>query len=372
MRIRSWSALTYVASFVPLLIVLLLCGLGWQEAFARPVTFTWDYSASGAAGFVLYCGPSSGNYTTRVDVLNTVSYTIATLPEGATSFCSVTAYDATKVESPASNEVSVLVQYSPPTVNFSASPMTGTAPLSVAFSNTTTGSVTSWLWDFGDSTTSSVQSPTHIYNAAGNYTVVLTATGPGGTVSKTASTPISVGTPAAPVVSFNGSPTIGSAPLNVMFTNSTTGQVTTWAWNFGDGTTSNLKSPAHTYNSPGSYSVALTATGPGGTVTKTASSAITVSSTPAAPVVDFSASVTSGPAPLSVTFSNMTTGSVTTWAWDFGDGATSNAQSPSHTYKAEGIYRVNLTAVGPGGSASKASVTAISVGPKLRGSSRKP
>jgi len=372
MRIRSRSALTYVASFVPLSIVLLLCGLGGQDAFARSVTFAWDYTASGAAGFVLYCGPSSGNYTTRVDVLNTVSYTIATLPEGATSFCSVTAYDATKVESPASNEVSVLVQYSPPTVNFSASPMTGTAPLSVAFSNTTTGSVTSWLWDFGDSTTSSVQSPTHIYNAAGNYTVVLTATGPGGTVSKTASTPISVGTPAAPVVSFNGSPTIGSAPLNVMFTNSTTGQVTTWAWNFGDGTTSNLKSPAHTYNSPGSYSVALTATGPGGAVTKTVSSAITVSSTPAAPVVDFSASVTSGPAPLSVTFSNMTTGSVTTWAWDFGDGATSNAQSPSHTYKAEGIYRVNLTAVGPGGSASKASVTAITVGPKLRGSSRKP
>ena len=240
--------------------------------------------------------------------------------------------------------------------------------MSVAFSNTTTGSVTSWAWDFGDSTTSSVQSPTHVYNAAGNYTVVLTATGPGGTVSKTATTPISVGTPAAPVIAFNGSPTIGSAPLNVTFTNSTTGQVTTWAWNFGDGTTSTLKSPTHTYDSPGSYSVALTATGPGGTVTKTASSAITVSSTPAAPVVDFSASVTSGPAPLSVAFSNTTTGSVTTWAWDFGDGTRSNAQSPSHTYKAEGIYRVTLTAIGPGGSASKASVTAITVSPKLRGS----
>ena len=81
MRNRSWSPLTYVASFVPLSIVLLLCGLGWQEAFARPVTFTWDYSASGAAGFVLYCGPSSGNYTTRVDVLNTVAYRSAPSPK---------------------------------------------------------------------------------------------------------------------------------------------------------------------------------------------------------------------------------------------------------------------------------------------------
>ena len=262
MQIRSWSPLTYVASFAPLLIVLLLCGLGWQEAFARPVTFTWDYSTTGAAGFVLYCGPSSGKYTTRVDVLNTVTYTIATLPEGATSFCSVTAYDATKAESPHSNEVGILVQYSPPTVNFSPSPTSGAAPLSVAFSNTTAGSVTSWAWDFGDGTTSSVQSPTHVYSAAGNYTVVLTASGPGGSVSKTAATAISVGKPAAPVISFNASPTVGSAPLNVAFTNSTTGQVTTWAWNFGDGTSSTLKSPSHTYNSPGSYSVILTATGP--------------------------------------------------------------------------------------------------------------
>ena len=368
MQIRSRSALSYVASLVPLSIVLLLCGVGWQEAFARPVTFTWDYSASGAAGFMLYCGPSSGNYTTRVDVLNTVTYTIATLPEGATSFCTVTAYDATKAESPHSNEVGILVQYSPPTVNFSPSPTSGAAPLSVVFSNTTAGSVTTWAWDFGDGTTSSVQSPTHVYSAAGNYTVVFTASGPGGSVSKTAATAISVGKPAAPVISFNPSPTVGSAPLNVAFTNSTTGQVTTWAWNFGDGTTSTLKSPTHTYNSPGSYSVILTATGPGGTVTKTASSAITVSSTPAVPVVNFSASVTSGTAPLTVAFSNTTTGSVTTWAWDFGDGTSSNAQSPTHIYTVAGIYRVTLTATGPGGSASKALVTAINVAAATTGS----
>ena len=68
MRIRSRSALTYVASFVPLSIGLLLCGLGGQDAFARSVTFAWDYTTSGAAGFVLYCGPSSGNYTTAISL----------------------------------------------------------------------------------------------------------------------------------------------------------------------------------------------------------------------------------------------------------------------------------------------------------------
>src|SRR4029079_9282265 len=115
-----------------------------------------------------------------IDVLNTVSYTLATLPEGVVSFCTVTAYDATKGESSHSDEVSVFVQYSSPTVNFSANPTSGAAPLSVAFSNTTTGSVTTWAWYFGDGTTSSVKSPVHVYGVAGNYKVVLTATGPGG------------------------------------------------------------------------------------------------------------------------------------------------------------------------------------------------
>jgi PKD repeat protein len=110
----------------------------------------------------------------------------------------------------------------------------------------------------------------------------LTATGAGGTASKTAATAINVAAPTLPVVNFSASPGSGTAPLNVAFANTTTGQVTTWAWNFGDGTTSNVQKPTHTYSTPGSYTVVLTATGAGGTASKTAASAISVS-TPAAP-----------------------------------------------------------------------------------------
>ena len=67
-----------------------------------------DYTASGATGFVLYCGPASRNYTTRIDVGNAETYAIGTLPVGATSFCAVTAYDSGKVESDYSNELTVL------------------------------------------------------------------------------------------------------------------------------------------------------------------------------------------------------------------------------------------------------------------------
>jgi len=173
-------------------------GLIAAVGHAAQVTFRWDYSASGAAGFVLYCGPSSGTYNTRVDVGNTDTYTIGILPPGAISFCAVTAYAPQEGESAYSNEVSVYVPPPAPTVNFSARPVNGTAPLRVSFTNRTTGPVTSWKWDFGDGSTSTVTSPTHVYSLPGRYTATLTATGPGGTASKTASLPVTVGANDAP------------------------------------------------------------------------------------------------------------------------------------------------------------------------------
>ena len=99
-----------------------LLASGWMQSDARAaqVTLRWDYSASGAAGFVLYCGLSSRNYPTRIDVGNTDTYTISSLKEGSTSYCAVTAYDPAKVESGYSNEASFVVPYSALAVNFSA------------------------------------------------------------------------------------------------------------------------------------------------------------------------------------------------------------------------------------------------------------
>jgi PKD repeat protein len=264
----------YLRVCLPLLLVIVANLVPHQsmqpEANAGPVTLRWDYTASGAAGFTLYCGASSHVYSTRVDVGNVDTYTIGTLPEGMTSFCAVTAYDSAKSESTFSNEVGVLVPYAPPNVSFSASTSTGVAPLSVVFSNTTSGQVTTWAWDFGDGTSANIKAPTHIYSAPGNYVVALSATGPGGTARKIASTPIIVSAIPAPVANFVASRTSGVAPLAVTFANTSTGQVTTWGWSFGDGSISSLSAPAHTYAAAGNYQVALTATGPGGTATKTA------------------------------------------------------------------------------------------------------
>ena len=254
-----------------------------------------------------------------------------------------------------------------PVADFSATPTSGAAPLSVQFTDASTGTVTSRSWDFGDGGTSTEQNPSHTYSSAGTYTVSLTATGPLGNDTKTRTSYITASSQpvAAPTADFSATPTSGAAPLTVQFTNATTGSVTSWSWSFGDGGTSAEQNPSHTYNSTGIYTVSLTATGPGGSNTKTRTSYVTVTapSQPvqpvAAPTADFSATPTSGAAPLTVQFTNATTGSVTSWSWSFGDGGTSAEQNPSHTYNSTGIYTVSLTATGPGGSNTKTRINYI-------------
>ena len=339
-------------------LLLVLSVFSHATAQAAPVSFAWDYGSSGEAGFAFHCGQKTGQYTLRFDAGNAESYTVSGLTEGATYYCAVAAYDSSGAESTYSNEISTIVPYGAPIAGFNASPTSGAAPLAATFTDTTTGKVTVWSWDFGDSATSASQNPSHIYANPGSYTVKLTVTGPGGSSSKTASTPITVALP-APVANFTMTPVSGTAPLAVSFTDATTGNVTGWAWNFGDGTTSAVQSPSHTYTSAGSYTVTLTATGAGGSSTATASTAITV--IPPAPVASFTMTPASGSAPLTVTFTNTTTGTVTTWAWDFGDGSSSTAKSPSHSYSSAGSYTVTLTATGPGGSATMTASTPITV-----------
>ncbi len=74
---------------------------------------------------------------------------------------------------------------------------------------------------------------------------------------------------AAPVADFSGAPLVGNVPLAVTFTDLSTNAPTSWLWDFGDGHTSALQNPTHTYTVAGSYTVSLTATNAGGSNTKT-------------------------------------------------------------------------------------------------------
>ena len=144
-----------------------------------------------------------------------------------------------------------------------------------------------------------------------------------------------------PTASFTATPLAGQYPLPVQFTDTSQGGPTSWTWDFGDGATSALTNPAHTYANPGNYTVTLTVTNTKGTDTSTQTNLIQVNDQP--PLAGFSASTTTGQYPLAVDFTDTSVKHPTSWAWDFGDGAISNAQNPSHTYATPGNYAVSLT-----------------------------
>jgi PKD repeat protein len=164
--------------------------------------------------------------------------------------------------------------FTPPIADFAGSPTGGPAPLSVAFTNTSTGDYTTLLWDLGDGSTSSEANPSHIYADPGVYTVSLTASGIGGTNTLTREGYITAYTPVS--AAFTAAPRSGLVPLGVQFTNTSTGDYTSSAWSFGDGATSTQNSPGHLYTTPGNYTVSLTVSGPGGTSTATSPNYIAV------------------------------------------------------------------------------------------------
>jgi PKD repeat protein len=159
-----------------------------------------------------------------------------------------------------------------------------------------------------------------------------------------------------PVANFSASPTNGAVPLmNVAFADTSTGTITNWSWDFGDGNTlpnTTTANPRHTYLNAGTYSPSLTVIGPGGTSSTNRLDYIVVTNPP--PVANFVANQTSGLAPLRVRFANTSSSLVTNASWSFGDGGilNTNASAVTHTYANVGTYSVSLTVIGPGGMSS--------------------
>jgi len=254
------------------------------------------------------------------------------------------------------------IRISPPEADFTAEPRSGYAPLTVNFTDVSGGTVTEWLWDFGDGSTSTEQNPVHVYGNPGTYSVILTVTSESGSSRKEKPSYITVLEP-PPVADFTADPLSGLKPLTVTFTDKSTGNISSYKWDFGDGTTSTEQNPSHTYQESGIYSVHLCVTGPGGSDEKTMESYISVASEP--PSADFIFYPAKGEMPLSVTLTDKSSGIITDYNWNFGDGYSSNEKNPEHTYSSTGVYSVSLTVTGPGGNDTKTVDSAVVVTPPL-------
>jgi PKD repeat protein len=165
-------------------------------------------------------------------------------------------YDEWGIDNPFNQQV-------PVNASFIVAPRRGTEPLTVQFTNQSTGDITKYTWDFGDESTSTAKDPdNHTFNDSGIYNVTLTVFGPDGSDARHTTT-ITVTAP-PPVASFSAKPTSGTAPLTVQFTNQSTGNITSYSWDFGDGNSSSDQNPSYPFTSVRKYTVTLTVIGSGG------------------------------------------------------------------------------------------------------------
>lgn len=237
--------------------------------------------------------------------------------------------------------------------SFTISKEGGCKPLTVQFTNTTTGADpgVTYSWDFGNGNTSTLANPGATFIEEKVFTVKLTARQ--GTETSTFSKQITVYK--APSVDFLATPTRGCTPLEVAFTANATpgdGTINRYLWDFGDGETADgaaITVPKHTYTFAQQAPVTLTVTNIYGCYNaKSYSGLIDVFQSIKA---DFTlSSMRTCTVEEPVGFSNTSQAhSATTWLWEFGDGKTATDKSPKHVYDNEGKYLVSLTATSPEG-----------------------
>lgn len=230
-----------------------------------------------------------------------------------------------------------------PIAQFSTNPVCLGIP--TQFTDQSTGSPTSWSWNFGDGNTDTQQSPSHTFASAGTFNVTLIVANANG-CPDTITIPVTVDP--IPIAAFSPSSVCFNNPTP--FTDNSTGNPTQWLWDFGDGNTSTQQNPSHTYSAPGTYTASLIVTTASG-CKDTVSRVIAINPLP-------NPNFTAPPVCLGYPsqfsdLSNISAGNITGWSWNFGEtGSSSNIstqQNPSHTYAQAGTYTVMLTVTSDSG-----------------------
>jgi len=236
----------------------------------------------------------------------------------------------------------LFVQYLPPVANFTVDNLIKFTDQNFIFDNLSSGEITSYNWNFGDGSISSSFEPVHNYDELGYYNVSLTVVGPGGQDSISKTLTVFEGLEAIFTIDEN----IGCINSVFTFTNNSKGEIYSYLWNFGDSVTSNLQNPTHSYSSSGTKTITLTITGYGGTDSLTKQ--ITIESNY---VANFTFTPSSGiEQTTSFNFNNISSVDIDTYYWDFGDGTISTSQNPpNHIFQTPGMYNVSLTVAGPCG-----------------------
>lgn len=213
-------------------------------------------------------------------------------------------------------------------------------PATVSF-NANAGNNSFYFWDFGDGGTSTLQSPVHVYNNKGSYTVRLIVKNSFGCTDSTIiSNAVVIEDPE--ISSIDNLPFSGCVPITFNFVAniSSPEPIVNYLWSFGDNTTSSQISPSHTYTVTGAYDIRLIITTQSGCKdTLLVSDGIKVGTKP---VANFTATPTNACGYQNIKFTNTSVGNTTAWFWDFGDSTYSGLQNPTHVYNDTGYFSVLL------------------------------
>jgi PKD repeat protein len=308
------------------------------------IRLQWSDNATNETGESIYVALGNGAFSKVTDVVaNVVTTNLTGFTAGSYRFY-VTAFNAAGTST--TSNVAQTTVASGVTAAFSVSALSGIAgQTNFTFTDQSSGTIASRIWNFGDGQTSTAASTTHLFANPGTYNVTLTVTASSGAQS-TATRSIVVVAASAPLsASFSYAPLDPIAGQDITFIDSTTGGATSWAWNFGDGTTSAAQNPIKRFTKAGTYHVVLTAA-KSGSSSSIATDLVVNASIPATPPVVAAFAISPSPASAGdvVSFVDQSSGSPVSWSWSFGDGATSSLQNPTHIYAARGTYVVTLTA----------------------------
>lgn len=317
-----------------------------SDTDGRIIRYDWDFGNDNSSN------GQQPNYTFTEPGIYEVTL-VVTDDEGATDEATLTI----TVEEPINQA---------PVARFTASPASGTAPLDVAFdaaaSSDPDGRIVEYAWSFGDGTTASGPQADHTFSEPGTYEVTLTVTDNAGATDQNAqSITVEIPENQAPTAVFTATPTSGVAPLPVSFDASgsgdSDGRIVSYVWNFGDGTMGGGIQSEYTYSAPGTYEVALTVVDNEGATDQITTTITVAEPDNQPPRAIFTASPPSGVAPLDVNFdagsSSDSDGSISNYAWDFGDGNTGAGARLTHTYTDPGAYEVVLTVTDDDGATSE-------------------
>lgn len=349
------------------------CKTNYISAFALP---TVDFVASPTVG----CLPANVAFTDNSSSPSGAAITqwawsfgdggSSTQPNPSHTYTQVNTFDVNLRVTDANgcvrslNKVDYVDVVAPPQAGFTATNrLSCSVPHAVTFNNTTvTGGNYSYLWEFGDGTTSTVFSPVHTYQTSGIYTVRLTVTdnATGCTDVFTRNNYVDL----TPKLSFAVSDTTGCGPTTFQFTNTTPGNSSGWVWHFGTGDSATVENPSYTYTTPGNYSVSLTATDATGCrSTKVDTFLITIYPEPTVSYTSTGA-LQSCSFPHAVSFQSNASLPVD-YLWDFGDGTTDTVANPTHIFTGNGTFPVRLTVTTADGCTASVLTDTVTIQPTV-------